>query len=689
MRYKVPIPGWPSLARLRKLMAMRLAKPPAFWPSACALALVTAALYWPGIHHGFAVIDDGQYVTQNPWVNEGLSWASLRWAMTSCYAANWHPLTWLSHQVDWSLYGDFAGGHHLTNLLLHTLNTGLLFLLLRRLTGQSGRSWLVAALFGWHPLHVESVAWIAERKDLLSTLCLLGSIWAYSQYVSARAAAPENRRRAGGHYGLALGLFAAGLMSKPMLVTLPCLLLLLDYWPLQRGSGGANSESGNRPAWLWLLIEKLPFFALSGAACVVTLFAQHAGGAIKGIEQVPLTLRGLNALSAYGTYLRQFLWPNPLCVFYPLPLEPPFFLASVGVLLLVGLTALSFSWRRTSPWLLTGWLWFVGSLVPVIGLVQVGAQGHADRYTYIPSIGFFCALVWGVHHLLSRRRHGKWIGHGLAAASLAACLALTVGQLRCWRDNVQLFAHALAHTRNNAPAQNNLGVALSNLGRAQEALEHYREAIRLQPANAQARFNLGVELANSGQLEAAAEQFSEALHRDPQNASLLNNLGSVLAQQGKYPEALDQFRLAMRSNPQYAKSYVNAAAAYQALGQAEPAIAHYQAALSLSPGSIDTLRRLAFLLATCPFEAQRQPDLAVQLASRAVELTSRLEADPFETLAIAYGAAGQYSNAVATVEQGLKIAQTHGMAQLIGKFQRQLEAYRAGRNPEVNWQLGR
>ena len=351
------------------------------------LALVTGALYWPTTHQGFILLDDFEYVVNNDHVNGGLSWEGIRWAFTAYYSANWHPLTWLSHQGDWSCYGPFAGGHHLTNLLLHTLNTLLLFLVLRRLTGNTAGSWIVAAFFGWHPLHVESVAWIAERKDLLSTLCLMGILWAYADYARTRQEQTENptpngRARVWRNYAAALLSFMAGLMCKPMLVTAPFLLLLLDYWPLQRGTDPITGQSAK--TWLRLFAEKLPFFALSAAACVITVAAQKAGDAIKSTDEVPLAPRALNVFSAYGEYLRQTFWPNPLCIFYPLPHHQPIANAISGGLLLAAVSWLALQSRKNRPWLLIGWLWLLGSLVPVIGLVQVGKQAHADRYMVHP-----------------------------------------------------------------------------------------------------------------------------------------------------------------------------------------------------------------------------------------------------------------------------------------------------------------
>ena len=460
------------------------------------LALATVTLYWPATHHDFLVIDDWEYVVDNGHVNKGMSWEAARWAFTSYEASNWHPLTWLSHQADWSCYGPFAGGHHLTNLLLHTLNTLLLFLLLRRQTGNTSASWIVAALFGWHPLHVESVAWIAERKDLLSTLCLIGTLWAYTNYAQTRQSQADNptdggRARIWRWYGAALLVFAAGLMCKPMLVTLPCLLLLFDYWPLKRGADPLTGKSARD--WVGLVAEKLAFFALSAAACMVTVAAQ--GQAIKDTAEVPFSLRLLNMLGSYGEYLRQVIWPYPLCIYYPLPNDLPVAQASTAALLLAAISWATVRYRRDCPWLLVGWLWLLGSLVPVIGLVQVGTQAHADRYMYIPSIGIFVAVVWTGQHLARhwRRRGRDRPRPGRVRADIVPRY-LTHNQLRRWGNDIELMAYTLAHTQNNVVSQNNLGVALAIAGKPEEAIAHYRESLRIDPKGILARLNLGVQL---------------------------------------------------------------------------------------------------------------------------------------------------------------------------------------------------
>jgi tetratricopeptide (TPR) repeat protein len=658
------------MAKSRKLPVLEL-----------MLVVLTAALYWQTTRQGFMVVDDNEYVNENPWVNEGLSRDAARWAFTTFHAANWHPLTWLSHQADWSLYGSFAGGHHLTNLLLHTLNTLLLFLLLRGLTGSTWRSWVVAALFGWHPLHVESVAWISERKDLLSTLCLLGSVWAYCRY----AKGGESKYA---FYLLALLIFAAGIMCKPMIVTLPFLLLLLDYWPLGRISdlGLTSDKSRTSPTGIVrLLLEKVPFFALTLAGCLITLKVQHAGGAIKGTNEESILLRVLNSLSAYGAYLRQTFWPNPLCIYYPMPRQLPWAGAVAGEVLICAITLAAWLWRKKCPWLLTGWLWFAGSLVPVIGLVQVGHQSHADRYMYIPSIGLFIALVWGAWHLAEGRVYGKKIATGLAATALAACLVVTTHQLNYWNDSITLFEYAIAHNEPNYFCENDLAAALSAAGRSKEAVVHFRNAIELDPLNAGLYRNLGVELATEGDLVGAARELKHALALLPHNRVLLNNLGEILAQQGKSREALEEFQKAIREDAGFADSYVNAGMVWQGLGEAGAAVTNFSTALKLQPGSLQALDHLSYLFATCPDAQYHQPDAAIQLAARASQLTQNQSPNFLQTLAIAFAAAGQYSNAVAADERALQTAQQRAMTNLVERLQGELTTYRSGRSPAWDW----
>ena len=556
------------------------------------LALTVLVVFWPVTHFPFINYDDPDYVYDNVAVQAGLSGATVVWAFTKSHAGNWHPLTWLSHAVDWQLYGRQAGGHHATNLLFHALNTVLLFLLLRRLTGALWRSALVAALFGLHPLHVQSVAWIAERKDVLSAFFFILTLSAYAAYVSkngrewsavpgeSNVQSPAPRPNATHHaprttpglsrltphasltlscpsfwYVLSLTLFGLGLMSKPMLVTLPFVLLLLDYWPLRRFGfppqrlnylkpEPAETEHATRstqPPFPWhptesiprLLLEKLPFFALALAAGVLTLWAQRSGGAVRTLAAVPLEIRMSNALRACGFYLQKTFWPGDLAVFYPLPKSIPWWEVAVAVLVIGGISWLALSQARLRPWLGVGWCWYLGTLVPVLGLVQVGTQAAADRYTYVPLIGVFIALVWGGSDLLACRAGWRSLATVLSLIILAACAAASARQVQFWADSKPLFEHALKVTRDNYVAHFCLGAALEVEGRPAEAQAHYETALRLYPRLPQAENNLGNVLASQNQPRRGPDSLPAghwALH---QLRTGLRGLGAALCPRGE------------------------------------------------------------------------------------------------------------------------------------------------------------
>ena len=438
---------------------------------AIALAVITLAAFWRITQNGFINFDDQDYVTENPMVQSGLNAKSFVWAFTTDFAGNWHPLTWLSHELDVQLFGNEAGWHHLTSLLLHTANTLLLFLVLEKMTRALWRSAFVAALFAIHPLHVESVAWVAERKDVLSTFFFLLAIWAY-----ARFAQIQNEKLKIKNYLLALLFFAFGLMSKPMLVTTPFVLLLLDYWPLRRFElkTPLRNQEARKLSWIpGFLIEKIPFFILALASSIVTVVVQHRGGAIADVTALPMGVRAGNALVACVSYVRKMFLPVDLAAFYPFPKVFPVSLVAFSALALCGITILAvWRWRR-SPYLAVGWFWFLGMLVPVVGLVQVGMQSMADRYTYIPLIGLFIALTWGAWEIFGGRIQYKFIWATVACGILAACFRLTMKQAGYWRDSETLFAHALQVTRNNPVAEYSYGAALVPQNRVDEAFPHF------------------------------------------------------------------------------------------------------------------------------------------------------------------------------------------------------------------------
>jgi len=513
---------------------------------ALILALLAAGPYLAaGVSRNFIAYDDDIYVSENPRVRQGLTAETALWAFTSTTNANWHPLTWLSHLADVSLFGLDARGHHLTSVLIHALNTVLLFLALARLTGRAPPAALVAALFGVHPLHVESVAWVAERKEVLAALFFMLLLLAYERYA---------RRGGAGRYLLAALLLALGLMAKPMLVTAPFVLLLLDFWPLGRiprpapGAGGSVSRAAGR-----LFLEKLPLLALSGASAAITVAAQRGGGAIQDTISFSPAVRVANALLSWSAYLVKTAWPSPLAMYYPHPLNlPPAWKLAGAFGLLALLSAVALRGVRRRPWLITGWCWYLGMLVPVIGLVQIGAQAMADRYTYLPLCGVFIMAAWSVPGSGSPRRLPR--GAAAAAASLAvAALAIAAAvQAGRWKDSETLFTHTLAVTRDNWMIQNNLATAYFQSGRYEEAADHAREALRIRPDLAEAGNNLGISLAVLGRHEEAAAAFREAIRARPGLPEAWYNLGLVLADLGRREEAADSFRRALRLRPDYA-----------------------------------------------------------------------------------------------------------------------------------------
>ena len=470
------------------------------------LAAITLAVFSPVVHHQFVSFDDPDYVTANTHVNGGLTCSDVAWAFCASHAGNWHPLTWLSHMADVQLYGLNPAGHHLTNLLLHAANTVLLFLLLRRLTGALWRSAFVAALFALHPLHVESVAWIAERKDVLSAFFGLLSLLAYARYAQGRS---ENSAPRITHYTLrppaisllpSLLFFALGLMCKPMLVTLPFLLLLLDYWPLCRFE--FKTQNSKLKTLLPLALEKWPFFFLSAVSCLVTVLVQQR--AMQPLTNLSISSRVGNALVAYTRYLGKTFWPAHLATPYPHPGHWPLPQVLLAAALLIGLTLGALSLYRKLPFVLTGWLWFLGTLVPVIGLVQVGEQSMADRYSYLPLIGLFIILAWG-----GRAAASRWHVSGVALGSAAGlilfpCAWRARAQLRCWQNSESLYRHAVAVTKNNWIGYYNLGSCLDAEGRTDEAMTNYFKAVAMQPHYPDPLNNIGCTLAGR-------KQFAEAV----------------------------------------------------------------------------------------------------------------------------------------------------------------------------------
>jgi tetratricopeptide (TPR) repeat protein len=564
--------------------------------------LVVFQVFYPITHGGFVNYDDDVYVTDNFHVQGGLALEQVAWAFGNTDAANWHPLTWLSHMLDCQLYGAKPWGHHLTSVLIHALNAALLFVVLRGMTGALWRSLFVALLFGLHPLRVESVAWIAERKDVLSALFWLLTLWAYARYAEVQS------REAGGggqlsvisdqssvisgkneatrpaphvsrftfhvsrYYALSLLFFALGLMSKPMVVTLPFVLLLLDYWPLGR------MKRGNLPRLAW---EKAPFFLLAAAGSAITFLAQKSQGAV--IDYLPFINRAENGALAYVRYLGKFLCPVNLAVLYPHPVTWPLAKIIAATGLLIALSAAVVLVRRSRPYCVLGWLWFLGTLVPVIGLVQVGSQSLADRYTYIPGIGLSIILTWGAWDL-ARRLPGKRTALAAATAVIIGCAALTRHQIGFWKDGGALFSHAVAVTENSYQARKALGDFYWSQGRVNEALALYREAIQMRPGFEGAHLNLGAVLNQTGHVAEAIDEFKQAIQLKPDDPSACNDLGAVLGA-GHLDESIRLFQRAIELDPNYADAHKNLGQALDQTGQLEKAVIQYQKVIRLKPSA--------------------------------------------------------------------------------------------------------
>jgi tetratricopeptide (TPR) repeat protein len=580
------------------------------------LAIVTFGIYAQVIGHRFTNFDDLSYITENSMVNRGVTLAGLAWAFTTFHAAYWHPLTWIAHMIDSQLFGMFAGGHLLVNALIHTANTLLVFWFLLRTTHARWPSALVAALFALHPLHVESVAWAAERKDTLSTFFGLLSLIAYTRY----AEAPSIRRYAWTGITLALGLLA-----KPMLVTWPFVILLLDYWPLGRFKGlngrrrlGSASQSEEATATA-LVVEKIPLFALAAASAIMTLIAASHGGAVRTLAHETIALRLSNALVSYAKYLLRAFWPNDLAVYYPFPEAGiPAWQIIGAASLLIGITGFCFFQRKIRPYLIVGWLWFLGTLVPVIGLVQVGRQTMADRFFYIPSIGLFIALVFGLADIAERRRVAPWLSAAITGVVLLVLATLTNAQIHRWRDSFALFEHTLAVTPPNLRIEYDLGVTFAESDRYDEAAPHFEKALQIRPDDymsllymgitrfhqgrmpeaieyaraairSQADFPrahdlLGMALAKQNRNEAALDEMRRAVELAPKDADIRNDLGLALAQLGRIPEAIDEFHEAVRLDPKKAAAaHANLGWALLAAGKPGESVPEFEAALRLTP----------------------------------------------------------------------------------------------------------
>lgn len=576
------------------------------------LVVVTLALYNPVVHHPFVNFDDDRYVTDNAHVRAGLQWSTVKWAFTTYDEANWHPLTWLSHALDCQLFGQNPAGHHYTNVLIHAANVLLLFWVLWRATGATGPSLFVAALFAVHPINVESVAWVAERKNVLSMLFFLLALWTYGEYV---------RRPRLGRYAGALGLFACGLMAKPMVITLPFVLLLWDYWPLGAGRQRNKEEAANYRLF-WLALEKLPFFALSFVSAIITVKAQKAGDAIGSVVQYPVLVRVENALVAYARYFGKVFWPARLAPIYPHPgtgLKGWEIAGAAVILMVVSGIVIAAKERR---YLLVGWLWFLGTLIPMIGLVQVGTQAMADRYAYLPFVGLFVMIAWGAAELGDR---WKVSSVALKAAGAVCVVALAVAaheQIGYWGDNLALWSHAAEAQPGSFIAQDNLGGALLEQGRYDEAMQHFRTAVEIDPTDPMSRLNIAADEQKHGHLQAAIEQYNRLVvtTKDPRyRATAFSDMGYAYRDLDDLAHAKQSFLAAVELRPRTLRAWLGLGLVEQRLGDAPAAVAAYSQAVQIQQWDLGY-----FLLARALEQSGRKQDAQVAM-DRAKRLSENFD----------------------------------------------------------------
>ncbi len=531
----------------------------------------TLVAYWHVTKCDFISFDDLKYVRDNKMVNIGLTWRGIVWAFTHAYASNWHPLAWISHMIDVQLFGLKPTGHHFINLALHTTNSVLVFLVLKRMTGAQWRSAFVAGLFALHPLRVESVAWVAERKDVLCGFFWLLTIWFYAGYVQKKTLVAQFS---------AIGCFILALLSKPMAVTLPCALLLLDIWPLQRWDPFNPQSAIRNPQ----LLEKWPFFLLIPVMSVVTFFAQKSGGAVIALSSLSLHDRFTNALVSYASYVRKMFWPSDLSLFYPHPprgADWPMERIALAAVVLVAITVVMLWQAKRRAYFAVGWFWFLGTLFPVIGFFQVGPQAMADRFTYIPMIGLFIIIAWGAVDYIKKPA----VLAPAAIVVLALCFGLTVKQVGHWDNSITVFTHAIDVTTNNALAHNNLASALDEHGQSTEARQHYIKSLEIEPGYALAHNNLGYMIAMDGKLDEAIGHFKAALVSDPGYGGAMLNLGNAYAVQGKLDEAIAQFKAAIAIEPDDSDAQDNLGNALTQQGKLDEAAQHYTASITSNPNN--------------------------------------------------------------------------------------------------------
>ena len=660
-----------------------------------ALALVTAAAFEPVCKNDFIrQYDDATYVTENPNVKGGISLESIRWAFTAMYAANWHPLTWLSHMLDCEIFGLDSSRHHLINLLFHIANVLLLFYVFSKMTGAIWRSAFVAAVFAIHPLHVQSVAWVAERKDVLSGFFWMLTLAIYVWY----SGKPCIRR-----YLLLVISFCLGLMCKPMLVTLPLVLLLLDFWPLGRWQSARSMFA--------LITEKIPLLALSAASSVITFIAQQKGGSMRYAASWSFETRLANAMVSYMGYIGKMFYPSSLAVFYPQFVRKLGDLESVvSFLVLAGLSIVVLWQIRRRPYLAVGWFWYVGTLVPVIGLVQAGGQAMADRYTYIPLIGISIMVAWGGGEVLEKWRRLKIWAAILAGLVFCFLLTATRTQVGYWRDDYTLFSHAVKVTKNNYLAHYNLAKSLESKGEYGQAIENYKKVVQINRGDYGAYNNMGAIFLKEGQLDQAVASCEESLKIKPDYIAAIYNLGLAKLKQGKYEEAIAQFTRALEVKPDWPEAHNELGNAYIQLGKYDLAVKSYEEVLKFKPdyliamhnagiaalkqGEYDkaikyfhkvleqkpdwviALKSLAWILATAEDSRFQNPTDAVKYAEKACRLTNYNDAALLDTLAAAYASAGNFDEAVQTAEKAFKLAESNKQEKLAREIQDHLKVYK-------------
>lgn len=658
---------------------------------ALLLALITLAAYLPVSHHSFLSYDDRTYVTNNRVVQNGLTWSGIKWAFTTSRGGFWHPLTWLSHMLDCELFGLNSAAQHYVNVLFHTANTILLLLLFFRLTGALWSSAFVAALFAWHPLHVESVAWLAERKDVLSTFLGMLALLAYARYAQAPCSKPQSpdsgaavaslgppgyANRGPFYFWLALICYVLGLMAKPMLVTLPFVMLLLDFWPLRRISNlsMASFRTGAR-----LTFEKWPFFLFAVIASVLASFAERNAGMTVSLQQVPLLLRLENVPVSYVEYLGKTVWPANLSVMYPLPRHLPWAEVTAAVIFLITITWFAWRLRRRCPYLLVGWFWFLGTLVPVIGLVQLNFQALGDHYTYFPLIGIFVATAFGMKDLIDYLRINVIPVAVMAGSVLATCLIITAHQLSYWRNDETLFSHAVAVAKDNAGARLNLGAAFAAEGRFPEAVEQFQLAVRISPSDAMAHILLGQSFAKMGNTTEAlveCQQAQTVLSLNSQQPLLHYYLGSLLARLGRLDEAMNQYDQAAQFASDNPDLFYEMAKLLLLQGHDDHAVDKLRESLRLDPYQVPALVLLAEILASDDQSQIRDGKEALVLAEKANALTDGRQPSVLEALAMAYAETGRFEAAQQVERAAIQLARDTGSE--TDNMSRRLTLYQSG-----------